>query len=86
MRLSRTDKVPVLTIVVGGAFGFAFSLGFLAWTATDDVDHDSPSVFTTPIVEMDRTQEPAVEGPIFTPMTVRPEITNRSEVQAALMR
>ncbi len=26
------------------------------------------------------------EGPVFTPMTVRPEIRNRSEVQAALMR
>ena len=26
------------------------------------------------------------EGPVFTPMTVRPEITNRAEVQAALMR
>ena len=25
-------------------------------------------------------------GPVFTPMTVRPEITNREEVQAALMR
>ena len=41
MRLSRTDKVPVLTIVAGGALGFALSLGFLSWTATDRVALDA---------------------------------------------
>jgi TonB family protein len=37
--------------------------------------------------ERDFDREPDLSaGPVFTPMTVRPEIRNRREVQAALMR
>ena len=37
--------------------------------------------------QRDFNREPDLSaGPVFTPMTVRPEIRNRSEVQAALMR
>ncbi len=37
MRLSRTDPVPVLTIVAGGVIGATLSFGFLALTPSGEV-------------------------------------------------
>ena len=63
--------------------------------ATADIDDDitiAPTTFADNPVE-DLPPPPTDDGivdiasaPVFTPMTVRPEITNRGEVQAALMR
>ena len=63
--------------------------------ATADIDDDitiAPTTFADNPVE-DLPPPPTDDGvsdisaaPVFTPMTVRPEIRNRSEVQAALMR
>ena len=44
MRLSRTDLVPVLTIVAGGAIGFSLSFGFLGSRSSDDVPALEPEV------------------------------------------
>ena len=63
--------------------------------ATADIDDDitiAPTTFADNPVE-DLPPPPTDDGivdiasaPVFTPMTVRPEIVNRGEVQAALMR
>ena len=63
--------------------------------ATADIDDDitiAPTTFADNPVE-DLPPPPTDDGvsdisaaPVFTPMTVRPEIRNRGEVQAALMR
>ena len=63
--------------------------------ATADIDDDitiAPTTFTDNPIE-DLPPPPTDEGgtdiaaaPVFTPMTVRPEIINRSAVQTALMR
>ena len=63
--------------------------------ATADIDDDitiAPTTFADNPVE-DLPPPPTDDGivdiasaPVFTPMTVRPEIINRGEVQAALMR
>ena len=63
--------------------------------ATADIDDDitiAPTTFADNPVE-DLPPPPTDDGgtdisaaPVFTPMTVRPEIRNRTEVQAALMR
>ena len=63
--------------------------------ATADIDDDitiAPTTFVDNPIE-DLPPPPTDDGmvdiaaaPVFTPMTVRPEIRNRSEVQAALMR
>jgi len=63
--------------------------------ATADIDDDitiAPTTFAdNPIEDLPPppTDDGAVDiaaAPVFTPMTVRPEITNRPEVQTALMR
>ena len=63
--------------------------------ATADIDDDitiAPTTFADNPIE-DLPPPPTDDGaldiaaaPVFTPMTVRPEITNRPEVQTALMR
>jgi protein TonB len=63
--------------------------------ATADIDDDitiAPTTFADNPIE-DLPPPPTDDGggdisraPVFTPMTVRPEIRNRSEVQQALMR
>jgi protein TonB len=63
--------------------------------ATADIDDDitiAPTTFADNPIE-DLPPPPTDDGvtdiaaaPVFTPMTVRPEIRNRTEVQAALMR
>ena len=44
MRLSRTDLVPVLTIMVGGVIGASLSFSFLARSAENDVQVLVPGV------------------------------------------
>ncbi len=138
MRLSRTEFVPLLGIIAGGAIG-VFTLGsFVLLLRSDEVpaperpvsvrtvparpapdrqprvfdecaddrvyrllgsvdeDRDavqiSPDAQSTIVVQcpdgrVDGDEEADLSAaPVFTPMTVRPEIRNRSEVQAALMR
>ena len=122
MRLSRTDLLPVLTIVAGGVIGASLSFGFLALSRSDDVSAPvrpvpvrSPDgqsrVFDEcaddPVYRFLRSVDMVADGqsiivvecadgfdreadlsaaPVFTPMTVRPEIRNRNEVMQALMR
>ena len=47
MRLSRTDLVPVLTIMAGGAIGLSLSLNFLLLAPSGDV----PSLDLAPVVD-----------------------------------
>ncbi len=44
MRLSRTDLLPVLAIVAGGALGFSLSISFLALSPSGDVPAPDPVV------------------------------------------
>ncbi len=44
MRLSRTDLVPVLTIMAGGAIGFSLSLSVLLLSPSGDVPASAPVV------------------------------------------
>ena len=88
MRLSRTDLLPMLTIVAGGALGVLVTV--TALVPRSPSDEVSRTVRVVPVPSPDA--QPRVEevdlsaAPAFTPMTVRPEIRNRSEVQAALMK
>ena len=131
MRLSRTELIPVLTIMAGGAIGALVTFSPLVlWLPSNEVpalvrpvpvpspprvfeecddnhpyrllnsgDMDRRRVEWSPdgrplaVIQCDEDRqrdfdrEPDLSaGPVFTPMTVRPEIRNRSEVQAALMR
>jgi len=91
MRLSRTDLVPVLTIIAGGAVGFSLSAGILTTSLvllsrSDDVPAPNPVVAPPATDNLAPQIPPALKEPVFTPMTIRPEITNRAEVQQALMR
>jgi len=91
MRLSRTDLVPVLTIIAGGAVGFSLSAGILTTSLvllsrSDDVPAPNPVVAPPATDNLAPQIPPELKDPVFTPMTIRPEITNRAEVQQALMR
>ncbi len=44
MRLSRTDLLPVLTIIAGGVIGASLSFTFLALSPSDDVPAPDPVV------------------------------------------
>ncbi len=114
MRLSRTDLVPALAIVAGGAIGALLTFSPLVlWSPSDDVPLVVPLVLKSmpdgrSIVPIDCADNGAYrllgwadecalargdasdkeadvsDAPVFTPMTVKPEILNRSEVQAAV--
>ena len=91
MRLSRTDLVPGLTIIAGGALGFSLAVGILATSLvlqprSDDVPAPTPVVSPPATDNLAPQIPPALKEPVFTPMTIRPEIRNRAEVQQALMR
>ncbi len=90
MRLSRTDLVPVLTIIAGGALGFSLSVGILMTSlvllSSDGVPAPNPVVAPPATDNLAPRIPPELKEPVFTPMTVRPEIRNRAEVQQALMR
>ena len=57
MRLSRTDLVPVLAIVAGGAIGASLSFSFLG-SRSDDVVFVAAPVAPSATKEMDRRLEP----------------------------
>ncbi len=114
MRLSRTDVLPVLTIMAGGVIGGSLSFSLLGSRSTNvpappplvtvrSVDGQSGAVDECTDNQayrllgwVDKCADVRVDGfdgeadlsagPVFTPMTVRPEIRNRSEIVAALMR
>ncbi len=62
MRLSRTDLVPMLTIIAGGAIGFSLSVGILMTSLvllsrSDDVPAPDPVVVPSASAEALRLEE-----------------------------
>ena len=91
MRLSRTDVFPVLAIIAGGAVGVFTSGALLLSSPSGDVLAPDPEAAPPPQIEDVNPTPPRVEpeaekGPIFTPMTLRPELVNRRAVIQALVR
>jgi TonB family protein len=90
MRRSRTDLSPALTIIAGGAVGVLAFGSMVLWSLSEDVPAPDPVVAPAALTEdLEPTQPPIPpepDVPNLTPMTVRPELKNRSEVMQALMR
>ncbi len=88
MRLSRTDLVPVLTIVAGGAIGLSLSLNFLLLPPPGDV----PALALAPVVAPVPPVPPAVPVAPIPPMAPIPPIPRippvppRARVEPSLVR
>ena len=76
MRLSRTDLLPVLTIVAGGVLGASLLFGFLGWSPAEDVTAPDPvlrieingyPVVTAPSIEVNDMVVTPVVAPSMTP-------------------
>jgi protein TonB len=102
MRLSRKDISPVLAILLGGSVAVIASGALLLSFSDAPAPHNivapppptlevepPPTLRVVPRLEPPPQPKglPRVEdGPIFTPMTMRPELKNRNDVIRALMR
>ena len=85
MRLSRTDLVPVLTIVAGGAVGLSLSLNFLLLPPPGDV----PALALAPVVAPVPPIAPAAPIPPMAPIPPIPRIPpvpSRARVEPSQVR
>ena len=64
MRLSRTDPIPVLTIVTGGVIGAALSFGFLALLPSGEVPVSLGVLYESSSVLESATRVPARVGTV----------------------